>query len=177
MLTQLSSGRQAGSAVLSPSSISQDPVPPCGCPVKWCYSIFSSTYTHYIPWPGVDPGVSVIGASVSPADHTSDHIAAILDHDKRTTRVSLTRVLARVSSADVHAEIVRWWYYSGHGQPLEVTLTLQCCCHRPAHTQHWWWRWHPHCGALWAGYPRMSEFPIQTQWPPFQQNPDIRICL
>merc|ERR1719203_1885534 len=85
--------RQAGSAFLSPSCICQDPVLPCGCP-------------------GVDPGVSVIGASVSPADHTSDHIAAILHEDKRTSRVSLTRVLAGVSSADCSC--------------------LQCCCHRLA---------------------------------------------
>ena len=40
-------------------------------------------------------------------DYTSDHIAAILREDKRTAGVSLTRVLARVSGADVHADIER----------------------------------------------------------------------
>merc|ERR1712179_335385 len=71
------------SALLGSLCVGKDPVLPECCP-------------------GVDPGVSLIGAAVSPADHSSDDIAAILREDKRTAGVSLTRVLAGVSGADVH---------------------------------------------------------------------------
>ena len=53
---------------------------------------------------GVHSGVSIEGASVSPADHSDDSIATILlDHHGATT-VSLAGVLATVSSADVDTE-------------------------------------------------------------------------
>ena len=81
--------------------VGQDPVLPVGRPGTQFHSFLLRIE---ILSPGVDPRVAVIGAPVPPADHACDHIAAVLLDNQGAAGVSLARVLARVSGADVHAE-------------------------------------------------------------------------
>ena len=54
--------------------------------------------------PGIHPRVGGERAAPPPADHAHQRVAALLRDNEGTARVALARVLAGVSSADVHAE-------------------------------------------------------------------------
>ena len=54
--------------------------------------------------PGIHPRVAGQRAAPPPADHAHQRVAALLRDHEGAARVTLARVLAGVSSADVHAE-------------------------------------------------------------------------
>ena len=62
----------------------------------------SDVVTNRSP-PGVHPRVAGERAAPPPADHAHQRVAALLRDHEGAARVTLARVLARVSSADVHA--------------------------------------------------------------------------